>query len=143
MKNRIDNLIKFAFLCHKTMDADMMNNDPSYLTEKWGKYIGFTPTSYDFDRNDVRCVDYCKRWRISDDELMKISHILLFAYRINDIGIGDVSGIIKIFESTFGSINLITDIPYNGLHPNLSKFIDNWLDDKNRQRDYKFLLLEI
>jgi len=125
------------------MDSDMMNNAPSYLMEKWDKYIGFTPDVYDFDEIDERYIKYCDRWKVSYEEQLEISHILSYVYKINDVGFRNVSDIIEIFENKFGSINFITDKPYNGLHPKLNSFIDKWINVEKRQRDYKLLLLEI
>jgi hypothetical protein len=157
MKNKIDNLVRYSLFCHKVMDVDMLGNSPDYIIEKWTKFIGFKPTKdsnyYSQVRNDTRYIKYKNRWNLSDSDFDDIAYIMAFTYAINDYGIKNVSSLIDMFQSNFGSIYNINDVLYNGMHTLLVKAVDDWINNANiisdydlcqlkYGRDYKISLLE-
>lgn len=154
MKNKIDNLVRYALFCHKTMDVDMLNNSPDYIIEKWNKFIGFTPIDKDYSniKSDARYIQYQNRWKVSDSEFNSIAHIMSFTYLIN-YGIKNVSYLIDLFEKNFGSIENINDELYTHTHTILDRAIDEWVNSEDvgpdydlcqlkYGRDYKISLLE-
>jgi len=55
-KIQLDNLLRFCFNFHVSMDNNIHSNSPDYLLEKWDKYIGVTPIpdesiNYDIIKN--------------------------------------------------------------------------------------------
>ena len=146
MKNKIDNLVRYTLFCHKTMYVDMLGNSPDYIIEKWTKFIGFKPSKdsnyYSQVSNDTRYIKYKNRWNLSDSDFDDISYIMAFTYVINDYGIKNVSSLIDMFQSNFGSIYNINDVLYNGVHTLLVKAVDDWINNANIRPDYDLCQLK-
>lgn len=107
----------------------MLTNSPDYIIEKCNKFIGFKPNKdlnyYSHASNDTRYIKYKNRWNLSDSDFDDIVYIMAFTYMINDYGIKNVSSLIDMFQSNFGSIYNINDVLYNGVHTLLVKAVDD------------------
>lgn len=67
---------------------------------------------------------------------------MAFTYVINDYGIKNVSSLIDMFQSNFGSIYNINDVLYNGMHTLLVKAVDDWINNANIRPDYDLCQLK-
>jgi hypothetical protein len=157
-KNQIDNLIRFSFAFHKSHN-DFIDCDPSYIKEKWDKYIGFRPKPIDYDKNlefmlDPSVIQWREKWHVNDHIYIEMKDIINFIIRANEkhffirsIGIPLseriwlTSDLITLFEELVGSPERINKELYNHLHPNLIRVLDNWLREVAIGRDYQLCLL--
>ena len=157
-KNQIDNLIRFCLAFHKSHN-DFITCDPSYIKEKWEKYIGFRPKPIDYDKNlefmlDPSVVQWREKWNVNDHVYIEMKDIINFIIRSNEkhffirsIGIPLseriwlTSDLITLFEELVGSPERINKELYNHLHPNLIRVLDNWLREVAIGRDYQLCLL--
>jgi hypothetical protein len=157
-KNQIDNLIRFCLAFHKSHN-DFITCDPSYIKEKWDKYIGFRPKPIDYDKNlefmlDPSVVQWREKWNVNDHVYIEMKDIINFIIRSNEkhffirsIGIPLseriwlTSDLITLFEELVGSPERINKELYNHLHPNLIRVLDNWLREVAIGRDYQLCLL--
>jgi hypothetical protein len=157
-KNQIDNLIRFCLAFHKSHN-DFITCDPSYIKEKWDKYIGFRPKPIDYDKNlefmlDPSVVQWRDKWNVNDHVYIEMKDIINFIIRSNEkhffirsIGIPLseriwlTSDLITLFEELVGSPERINKELYNHLHPNLIRVLDNWLREVAIGRDYQLCLL--
>lgn len=157
-KNQIDNLIRFCLAFHKSHN-DFITCDPSYIKEKWDKYIGFRPKPIDYDKNlefmlDPSVVQWREKWNVNDHVYIEMKDIINFIIRSNEkhffirsIGIPLseriwlTSDLIILFEELVGSPERINKELYNHLHPNLIRVLDNWLREVGIGRDYQLCLL--
>jgi len=157
-KNQIDNLIRFCLAFHKSHN-DFITCDPSYIKEKWDKYIGFRPKPIDYDKNlefmlDPSVVQWREKWNVNDHVYIEMKDIINFIIRSNEkhffirsIGmplserIWLTSDLITLFEELVGSPERINKELYNHIHPNLIRMLDNWLREVAIGRDYQLCLL--
>ena len=157
-KNQIDNLIRFCLVFHKSHN-DFITCDPSYIKEKWDKYIGFRPKPIDYDKNlefmlDPSVVQWREKWNVNDHVYIEMKDIINFIIRSNEkhffirsIGmplserIWLTSDLITLFEELVGSPERINNELYNHIHPNLIRMLDNWLREVAIGRDYQLCLL--
>lgn len=157
-KNQIDNLIRLCLAFHKSHN-DFIKCDPSYIKEKWDKYIGFRPKPIDYDKNlefmlDPSVVQWREKWNVNDHVYIEMKDIINFIIRSNEkhffirsIGIPLseriwlTSDLITLFEELVGSPERINKELYNHLHPNLIRVLDNWLREVAIGRDYQLCLL--
>jgi len=157
-KNQIDNLIRFCLAFHKSHN-DFITCDPSYIKEKWDKYIGFRPKPIDYDKNlefmlDPSVVQWREKWNVNDHVYIEMKDIINFIIRSNEkhffirsIGmplserIWLTSDLITLFEELVGSTERINKELYNHIHPNLIRMLDNWLREVAIGRDYQLCLL--
>ena len=157
-KNQIDNLIRLCLAFHKSHN-DFIKCDPSYIKEKWDKYIGFRPKPIDYDKNlefmlDPSVVQWREKWNVNDHVYIEMKDIINFIIRSNEkhffirsIGIPLseriwlTSDLITLFEELVGSPERINKELYNHLHHNLIRVLDNWLREVAIGRDYQLCLL--
>lgn len=163
-KNQIDNLIRFCLAFHKSHN-DFTTCDPSYIKEKWDKYIGFRPKPIDYDKNlefmlDPSVVQWKEKWHVNDHIYIEMKDIINFIIRTNEKHffirpmmsmdgeltplsplVWSTSDLITLFEELVGSPERINERLYNHLHPNLIKILDNWKRETSIGRDYQLCLL--
>jgi hypothetical protein len=64
-------------------DYSFLGNDPSYIMEKWDKYIDVKPSS-DITFNKEGVIDqWIKRWHVSDEQVDNMKNILMFIIKVN------------------------------------------------------------
>ena len=157
-KNQIDNLIRFSFAFHKSHN-DFIDCDPSYIKEKWDKYIGFRPKPIDYDKNlefmlDPSVIQWREKWHVNDHIYIEMKDIINFIIRANEkhffirsIGmplserIWLTSDLITLFEELVGSPERINKELYNHMHTNLVRKLDTWKNEISIGRDYQLCLL--
>lgn len=164
-KNQIDNLIRFSFAFHKSHN-DFINCDPSYIKEKWDKYIGFRPKPISYDKTlesilDPQVNQWRDKWCVNDHTYIEIKDIINFIIRVNEKHFftsrgmmnsdGELtplsplvwmpSDLIALFEELVGSPERINNELYNHLHTNLVKVLDKWVSEISIGRDYQLCLL--
>lgn len=137
--------------------------DPSYIKEKWDKYIGFRPKPIDYDKNlefllDPSVIEWRQKWNVKDHTYIEMKDIINFIIRVNEkhffirpmysIPDGELtpllwttSDLITLFEELVGSTERINKDLYNHLHTNLVKVLDTWLSETSIGRDYRLCLL--
>lgn len=125
--------------------------DPSYIMEKWDKYIGIKPKNLEFmlygqDSHEV--TKWRERWNVDDNNYNEIKGIIGFIIRINEKHFyyysekfWITSDLITLFEELVGPVERINKDLYNHLHPSIIKIIDAWKDDTAIGRDYQLCLL--
>ena len=164
-KNQIDNLIRFCYTFHKSHNNFIMC-DPSYIKEKWDRYIGFRPKPIDYDKNlefmlDPSVIQWREKWNVNDHIYIEMKDIINFIIRVNEkhftirgmfiINDGEFmplsplvwlpSDLLLLFEELVGSPERINKYLYNHLHPNLVKVLDTWKKETLIGRDYQLCLL--
>lgn len=167
-KNQAKNLVNFSILMHNCLingsikEANMLGNDPSYIMEKWNKYIGVKPISDIGFNKEVVIDQWIKRWHVSDEQVDNMKNILMFIVRVNhkhfflrgfDADENDLSNhiktnsvwflsdLIELFEEVVGPAEDINTELYNHLHPIVVKVITEWEDSKLVRRDNNLTLL--
>lgn len=167
IKTQAQNLVNFTILTHSMLDDGILGHDPSYIMEKWDKYIGVKPKESDIDFSKVE-FDYpiiglwVAKWRVKESELNRMKPILTLIVKVNQkhfftrgfkADVNDPSNHIKpdsvwllsdlvdLFEEVIGDSNDINKELYNNLHPNVVKVIDSWMKHKKVIRDYNLELL--
>ena len=152
-KNQIDNLIRFSFAFHKSHN-DFIDCDPSYIKEKWDKYIGFRPKPISYDKTlesilDPQVNQWRDKWHVNDHIYIEMKDIINFIIRANEKhffirsmdGVWMTSDLITLFEELVGSPERINRELYNHLHTNLVRRLDTWKNEISIGRDYQFCLL--
>jgi hypothetical protein len=122
--------------------------DPSYIKEKWDKYIGFDPKNIDLYIDSEEVIKWRERWNVDDSTYNKISSIIAFIVSVSEKHFyyyserfWMTSDLITLFEKLIGSAESINKDLYNHLHPSLIKIMDNWKDNTTVSRDYQLCLL--
>lgn len=152
-KNQIDNLIRFSFAFHKSHN-DFIDCDPSYIKEKWDKYIGFRPKPISYDKTlesilDPQVNQWRDKWHVNDHIYIEMKDIINFIIRANEKhffirsmdGVWMTSDLITLFEELVGSPERINKELYNHLHTNLVRRLDTWKNEISIGRDYQLCLL--
>lgn len=157
-KNQIDNLIRFSFAFHKSHN-DFIDCDPSYIKEKWDKYIGFRPKPISYDKTlesilDPQVNQWRDKWNVNDHIYIEMKDIINFIIRANEKhffirqvnqlsmdGVWMTSDLLTLFEELVGSPERINKELYNHLHTNLVRKLDTWKDETSIGRDYQLCLL--
>lgn len=147
-KERLDNLIFFAFTFKSTLTRDARsfnyNHSPDYIMENWNRYIGVMPSNESwiykaeelshYQKNII--LEYNKKWK--KDINYKI---LLFLNEIYENYLIP-SELIEKFESiTEIDINNIRNTNGCNLHTNMLIHIGQWKETKVVKRDYHLNLL--
>ncbi len=159
-KEQLNNLIRFSFNFHYSMDSKLEDHNACYLLEKWNNYIGVKPTK-ELTINveqvytnpqlyNAHLVTWIKRW-FDANSFDDVKHIINFILIINSKSfhnIGDntkvwvPSQLIDIFEDNIGDSNLINGHEYKGLHRIVEAQVDKWLKyDDTINRDYQLSIL--
>jgi hypothetical protein len=152
-KNQIDNLIRFSLAFHKSHN-DFIDCDPSYIKEKWDKYIGFRPKPISYDKTlesilDPQVNQWRDKWHVNDHIYIEMKDIINFIIRTNEKhffirsmdGVWMTSDLITLFEELVGSPERINKELYNHLHTNLVRKLDTWKNETSIGRDYQLCLL--
>ncbi len=150
-ESRLKNLINFSFLCYLLPIACI---DSVYIIEKWNKYIGTTPHkngNLDLDKLDTHnefhqyLIEWVTLW--GEKHYAEIKEILYFILLIRSVGSYQsplkLSKLVELFEKNIGSLQDVNDIEYINLHAVAQNTVQDWLNLKENQREYKLLLLEI
>lgn len=161
MKTQLDNLIRFVLNNHRNMDQHLIDNDPSYIMEKWNKYIGVKPNnkrlpSYKtlkhilvsevMNSENIEVRNWIVKWNIDEETYNEIKEIIYFIievnkknFRVNNRWIP--SDIVTLFEENIGSFEYINKYHGGNLHALIENFLINWLSDTQVKRDYNLCLL--
>jgi hypothetical protein len=168
IKTQAKNLVNFSILMHNCLingsvkDYSFLGNDPSYIMEKWDKYIGVKPSS-DITFNKEGVIDqWIKRWHVSDEQVDNMKNILAFIVRVNHKhffirgleadendssnhikpnSVWFLSELVELFEDVVGPADDINTEFYNHLHPNVAKVITEWENSTLVRRDNNLTLL--
>ena len=96
----MNNIIGFVFNFHQQCDVEWEKQDPSYIKEKWNKYIGTDPLSNFIDskyyhipqllRNDKinkwtndKINKWIKMWKVSEKDFLELKEILYLLCSLN------------------------------------------------------------
>lgn len=159
MKTQLDNLIRFVLNNHINMDQHLINNDPTYIMEKWDKYIGVKPNSKELHSykqvkhlllnseiisSEIR--NWIVKWNVDEETYNEIKEIIYFIIEINKKNFRVhnrwiPSDIIILFEENIGSFENINKHHGGTLHPIIENFMIGWLNDTQVKRDYNLSLL--
>ena len=151
---QFNNIIRFSFNFHSGMGCKIHEFSPEYIREKWSKYIG--------DLKPVVLSDelkkYSTRYRLSSesfqkwrsfwgepiDELNIINLINCKSFKSSSDNIWLASDLINLFsECLEGSIDLIRNVEYLGLHKFVEDRIDDWIEVEEVNNDYSMILRNI
>jgi len=157
-RNQINNLVGFVFNFHIQCDVDWEKQDPSYIKEKWGKYIGTDTTSnfivdeyYHLSRllrND-KINKWLNIWKVSEKEFLEMKEIVYLLCVLNTKSIILPEGSDKVWdlESLIEEFSKFTDIEkinkdlYNHQHAFVQREIVKWLNKPQNKRYYNLNLL--
>jgi hypothetical protein len=157
-KGQIDNLIHFCFNFHKTMDNNFVNSDPTYIIEKWNKYIGFKPNLREVELYQDPITDWIMRWKVDVKQYDELKEIIDFIIKVNkkhffprglDTNyinpnmVWSVSELVELFEENIGLSENINEFEYRHTHHIIENTIQNWLSNTQIKRDYNLILLKI
>jgi hypothetical protein len=151
------NLVNFSILTHSMLDEGILGHDPSYIMEKWDKYIGIEPNKMSDEEFDKVKYDHpilgiwIAKWRVKDEQIENMKSILTFIVKVNQKhfytrgfdtnSVWLLSALVELFDKVVGNANNINRHLYNNLHHNVVKVIENWRKHKNVLRDYNLELL--
>jgi hypothetical protein len=130
--NKITNILAFNFVCTNSFlfDGNKLDNDPTYILEKWSKHCGFTPKEEYvsiFNQNPDFLKfkeEYNKTWNNQN-----IDRWLEYFWSIRKSA--DIELIVNRFEYYFGSATLVADTVCTGVHPILKTSINDLIDSAN------------
>lgn len=143
-------------------EANMLGNDPSYIMEKWNKYIGVKPISDIVFNKEVVIDQWIKRWHVSDEKVDNMKNILMFIIKVNNKhffirgfeadendpsnhikpnSVWFLSELVELFEDVIGPVDDINTELYNHLHPNVAKVITEWENSILVRRDSNLTLI--
>jgi len=130
--NKILNLIRFNCNFSKYCDVELLDQDPSYIIEKYSHWIGFDPITrfpiYTPDSCEQFISKYYKRWGAENSELVRRE--LLYLNQTKSI---KLSKMIRYFETYFGPIDMISSESKSGLHSLVEKQFIPLVIEKNRE----------
>jgi hypothetical protein len=151
-KLQLDNLIQFCFLFHPQCDCDWKSQSPSYLLEKWNKYIGIDVSHTDFDRSYLtnNTTTWIKFWKVSDEDWVKLKRVIRFIISLGEkpiISTGKyktvwtLSELVDNFENQISPTNQIKTDSYNHAHELIRQEIKRWLETTENSREYSLNLI--
>jgi predicted nucleic-acid-binding protein len=162
MKTQLDNLIRFVLNNHINMDQHLIDNDPSYIMEKWNKYIGVKPkknkelpsyktlkhilVSEVMNSENIEVRNWILKWNVNEKTYNEIKEIVYFIIEINKKNFRVhnrciPSDIVTLFQENIGSFEDINKYHGGNLHAIIENFLVNWLSDTQVTRDYNLVLL--
>ena len=155
-KSQLNNLIRFCFLFHKSMDM----RAPDYIKEKWNKYIGFKPNELELYPQDDETVSWLKKWNVSNEDWEELKEVINFIRVLNTkafvVSGGNEnrrfkqwspSDLVEEFERLIGDKEKISNIEVLGLHfigswpKACEREIEYWIWQTDNKRDYNLNLL--
>ena len=145
-------------------EYNFLGNDPSYIMEKWNKYIGVKPTIENtLILNNINPINkWIERWHVSDEQVESMRNILTFILKVNHKhffirgfeadendpsnhikpnSVWFLSDLIELFEEVVGPAEDINTELYNHLHPIVAEVITEWENSKLVRRDSNLTLL--
>ena len=154
-RSQLNNLIRFCFLFHKSMDMMWINQHPDYIREKWNKYIGFKPNKLELYPKDDKTVTWLKKWNVSNEDWEELKEVINFIRVVNTksfvVSGGNEnrrpskqwspSNLIEEFERLIGDKKSISNTEVLGIHPLVEKEIEYWIWQTDNKRDYNLNLL--
>jgi len=152
-KSQLNNLIRFCFLFHETMDMAWTLQHPDYIKEKWNKYIGFSPDKRQLYPENSETASWLKRWSITNEDWKELKEIIQFIRILNTKSLvvsggsnkrykqWSPSDLVEEFERLIGDKSKICSIETGGLHVILEKEIEYWIWQTDNKRDYNLNLL--
>lgn len=158
--NQINNIIGFAFNFHQQCDVKWVEQHPSYIKEKWNKYIGTETISNFIDTKyyhlpqllkNESISKWVRNWQISESDFLELKEIIYLISVLNTkaIIVPIVEGKYRVWDlqSLIDEFSKVIDIKkvnkdlYNHQHALVKKEIVKWLDKKENKRAYKLNLL--
>ena len=147
----MDNIIGFLFNFHRQCDVELLNQSPSYIREKWNKYIGTKPKSVYDEISNVTISKWLKRWHVSNDEFLELKDILYLILLLNTKSllvrydgypwnVWDLETLIDTFSS-FVEIKDINNEYYCHSHHLIKMEISKWLDKPENRRTYNLNII--
>lgn len=162
-RNQINNIIGFSFNFHKQCDVEWEKQCPSYIKEKWNKYVGTDTTSNFIDgkyyhltqllRND-KINKWIKIWKVSEKDFLELKEIVYLLCKLNTKAIlvpkyelnkgkyqvWDLESLIEEF-SLFIDIENVNKEFYNHQHAIVQREIVKWLNQTENKRSYNLNLI--
>jgi len=125
--NRIVNLYLITFLMSRWTDNPVFVNDPTYIKEKWNRFIGFRPRRHfepnSMDKNHHRM--YVQKWFHCGDVAPQIMYLASEHYLMFD-------RMLENFERYIGPFEMINPNPARGLHHNSMAAISRILEQHEK-----------
>lgn len=153
-KNQLNNLIRFCFNFHRSMDCDWTMQHPSYILEKWNKYIGVKPNKLELYPSNDLTIKWLKTWNVSNKDWEELKEIVTFIQVVNMRALVVSGGnkgnrfiqwspseLLDEFERLIGDKNKINKDEYKGLHELVDREVEYWLWQTDNKRDYNLNLL--
>jgi len=160
----MNNIIGFVFNFHVQCDIEWEKQDPSYIKEKWNKYIG-TDTTSDFIngkyyhlpqllRNE-KINKWINMWKVSEKDFLEMKEIVYLLCVLNTKAIITPEGYERIegshkvwnLESLIEEFSKFIDIEkinkefYNHQHAIVQREIVRWLNKTENKRAYNLNLI--
>ncbi len=154
---QIDNLVKFTILFRKELkDTYLMESDIDYIYDKYLSIIG-APISHGNEEEDwwqsvviknfealVIKTSWMLRWNKNVKKGSKLNRekekVLNYLCVINTIEGLRINKMLEMFRLYIGDPELISDEPYNHIHPINLKLIEGYI--KSNLRDINLIMLE-
>lgn len=114
--NKIDNLYSFMLII---LSEDYMTKSPSYIKEKWDRYIGIKPIS-NIELND-KVLEWSEKWSCTNNDIINIFKLVEAFNRKEYNTLASIYRLSKVFEKYTGIKTKELSDEYNGgLHNNLN-----------------------
>ena len=136
------------------MDCDWTMQHPSYISEKWNKYIGVKPNGLELYPSNPQTTKWLKTWNVSNEDWEELKEIVTFIQVVNMRALvlpggnkgnrfiqWSPSELLGEFERLIGDKNKINKDEYKGLHELVDREIGYWLWQTDNKRDYNLNLL--
>jgi hypothetical protein len=151
-KSQLDNLIQFCFLFHPQCDCDWKSQSPSYLLEKWNKYIGIDVSHTEYDKSYFthNSTNWIKLWNVSNEDWIKLKRVIRFIVSLGEkpilpagkyLSVWTLSELVDNFENQIAPVSQITANQYNHTHELINQEITKWLETTENSREYRLNLI--
>ena len=137
-EEQIYNLTHFYFNINDNMDAPLINQSPSYIIEKWEKWISkdISPENYNPNIIPMNDLSYAwrKRWDWGDGEMSDYVMSIVKFISIYDSkdGLINLGHLFSLFNNSFPSIKIYEE---NGgvLHTRIESYMYEWMNHPSNQ----------
>lgn len=151
-KSQLDNLIQFCFLFHPQCDCDWKSQSPSYILEKWDKYIGIDVSHTEYDKSYFthNSTNWIKLWNVSNEDWIKLKRVIRFIVSLSEkpilsagkyLSVWTLSELVDNFENQIAPVSQIAANQYNHTHELINQEITKWLETTENSREYRLNLI--